>query len=140
MRFWILLSIFFINLLPAQCHQYLEKEYQNVWCSANKGILEYTLSDGARVDCVTQTHAIEFDFASKWAESIGQSLYYGKSLCKQSGVVLIMENPEKDERYLKRLQAVAITHGITVWTMTTADIKQYVLINTSQNPARHIKN
>lgn len=130
MRILCLLITFLISLSPAFCqHQYLEKDYQNVWCSANRGVTEYRLTDGARVDCVTQTHAIEFDFANKWAESIGQSLYYGKSLCKKAGVVLIMENPQKDFRYLKRLQSVADIYNITVWTMTPDDIKKYVLIN-----------
>lgn len=115
--------------IPAYCHEHLEKEYQNAWCTSNKGLQEYVLPDGARVDCVTATHAIEFDFANKWAESIGQSLYYGSSLCKKAGVVLIMENPSKDIRYLKRLQAVANTHNITVWTITPKDIENCVLIN-----------
>lgn len=130
MRILYLTIIFLIISSPAFCqHQYLEKEYQSAWCSANRGITEYRLTDGARVDCVTQTHAIEFDFANKWAESIGQSLYYGKSLCKNAGVVLIMENPAKDVRYLKRLKAVADLYNITVWTMTPDDMKKCVLIN-----------
>ncbi len=119
-----------IFVMPAYSkHLYLEKEYQNVWCSSNNGSAEYRLNDGARVDCVTNTHAIEFDFANKWAESIGQSLYYGKSLCKKAGVVLIMENPQNEMRYLRRLKAVADTYGITVWTMTPDDMKKCILIN-----------
>lgn len=103
-------------------HQYLEKEYQSVWCKANNGVTEVVLADGARVDCVTKDYAIEFDFASKWAESIGQALYYGNSLSKTAGVVLILENPKKDQRYLDRLKCVADKHNIKVWTMTTQDM------------------
>ena len=35
-----------------------------------------TMPDGTRCDILTDTHAIEVDFADKWAEAIGQSLNY----------------------------------------------------------------
>ena len=44
-------------------HKYYEKDYQQAWCAASGGTTEYVLPDKARVDCVTNTHAIEFDFA-----------------------------------------------------------------------------
>ena len=28
------------------------------------------------IDCLTSDYTVEFDFAPKWAESMGQSLYY----------------------------------------------------------------
>jgi len=34
------------------------------------------MPDRTRCDCLAKTHAIEFDFGSKWAESLGQSMYY----------------------------------------------------------------
>lgn len=96
-------------------HLRYEREYQADWCSAVSGETEHRLPDGTRVDCLTDQHAIEFDFASKWAESIGQALYYGICTDKAPGVVLILEK-ETDKRYLPRLKAVAAEHGITVWT------------------------
>lgn len=113
--------IFSVNSSFA-AHCYLEKEYQNKWCKANKGTAEYILNDKTRIDCLTKDYAIEFDFASKWAESIGQSLYYALSTNKNAGVVLIMENPQKDEKYLLRLQEVAKKYNIKVWTMTPEDM------------------
>lgn len=98
-------------------HTYYEKDYQEAWAKANNASLEVILPDKARVDCVTKTHAIEFDFAQKWGESIGQSLYYAIALHKKAGIVLIMENPEKDQKYLNRVLAVAKEHDITVWTI-----------------------
>lgn len=123
--FLILFLTFFI--MPAMAakpkdHSYYEKDYQRVWCNAHGGTMEYLLPDKARVDCVTPGYAIEFDFAKKWAESIGQALYYGTELNKPSGVVLILEHGSSDTKYLKRLKAVAGKHGITVWTMTPADV------------------
>lgn len=112
--------------LPAWCapaHKYLEKDYQEVWCRASNGKTEVILPDKARVDCVTNSHAIEFDFAKKWGESIGQALYYSAVLNKKAGVVLILENGVKDIRYLERLRKVANLYGITVWTMTDTDVR-----------------
>ena len=57
-------------------HHHSESSYQHAWCSEHNGIEEYENSDFTRVDCLTNTHAIEFDFADKWAESIGQALHY----------------------------------------------------------------
>lgn len=74
------------------------------------------LDDGTRVDCLLLDYAVEFDFAEKWAESIGQSLYYSEKTNRKPGVVLILES-QKDNKYLKRLQKVAEEHGITVWTI-----------------------
>ena len=103
-------------------HQYLEKDYQNYWCKANNGITEYRLADKTRIDCLTKNYAIEFDFANKWAESVGQSLYYALCTNKKAGIVLIMENQGKDIKYLKRLQEVAGKYNILIWTITPQDI------------------
>lgn len=122
----LLISIVFSLYVFAQTpknHKYFEKDYQRVWCNANCGSMEVILPDKARVDCVTKTHAIEFDFAPKWAESIGQALYYGRVLHKTPGIVLIIENAEKDQKYVNRVKAVAEIYGITLWTMTPNEMK-----------------
>ena len=56
-----------------------------------------------RVDCLAKDYAIEFDFAKKWAESVGQSLYYSKMTGKAPAVVLILTNIT-DYRYVKRIE------------------------------------
>lgn len=66
--------------------------------------MEYQLEDKTRVDCLTSNLAVEFDFAPKWAECIGQALYYGKKTKRIPACALIMENPIKDEIYLYRLR------------------------------------
>lgn len=122
----LLISIVFSLYVFAQTpknHKYFEKDYQRVWCNANCGSMEVILPDKARVDCVTKTHAIEFDFAPKWAESIGQALYYGRVLHKTPGIVLIIENAEKDQKYVNRVKAVAEIYEITLWTMTPNEMK-----------------
>ena len=44
-------------------HKHNESSYQHVWCAEHNGIEEYENSDFTRVNCLTDTHAIEFDFA-----------------------------------------------------------------------------
>lgn len=63
------------------------------------------MPDQTRCDCVTPTHAIEFDFGKKWAEAIGQSLYYALQTGKKPGIVLILETPA-DYKYWIRLNTV----------------------------------
>ena len=108
----------FITLPVSAKHKHLEKEYQEAWCKAHNGTIEYKLADNTRVDCVTSDYAVEFDFASKWAESIGQSLYYAQKTKRKPAVVLIMEQPAKDLKYLHRLYQVSNTIGIEVFIMS----------------------
>lgn len=107
--------VFCVNVLMSQTHQ-KERYYQDIFAEAIRGKTEVVLSDGARVDIVTDTFAIEVDFAYKWAESIGQSMYYSEMLNKKTGVLLIMRN-DKDDRYLNRLMKIAIKYSITVWVI-----------------------
>lgn len=109
----IILVLFIISLaLPAQTKM-LEKDYQNLWCT--DGIKEYVLPDKSRVDCLLADYAIEVEFAHKWKEAVGQSLYYGLMTNRQPGILLIMNSPN-DEKYLKRLQVVTDRYNIKVWT------------------------
>ena len=117
----ILLSTFIFPNVTYATHLYPEKTYQNAWCKTHNGISEYTLDDKTRVDCLTRNYAIEFDFAEKWAESVGQALYYSIKTSKNPGVVLIIENQTKEENYLKRLQTIATKYNIKIWTITPKD-------------------
>lgn len=105
MKYFITMFLALIVALPVTAkHLHTEKEYQVKWCNAHNGITEYKLDDKTRVDCLTDKLAVEFDFAPKWAECIGQALYYGQKTNRTPACVLIMENPEKDLKYLKRLR------------------------------------
>jgi len=69
-----LVSIFIIiflfpSLLLAK-REHPEKWYQEQWCREQGGQTEVVLPDRTRCDCVTDTHAIEFDFGSQSAEAI----------------------------------------------------------------------
>lgn len=82
--------------------KFREKDYVEAYC---KGQIEYKLKDKTRVDCLTDEYAIEFDWGKKWAESIGQSLYYAKMTGKKPAVALIIKSP-KELIYAKRIELV----------------------------------
>lgn len=112
-------------LLPAPAeaaHRYQEKVYQGWWCAERGGVIEVIQEDGTRVDCLTTTHAVEFDFAAKWAEAIGQALHYGRTTGKRGAVVLILEDG-KDVDYWARLVADIYHYQLPVdlWTVTAGD-------------------
>lgn len=103
--------------LPA-CAQHFHKEhyYQAQWCNAQHGIMEFELKGGTRVDCETPLYSVEFDFAKKWAESIGQSLYYGSTTGKTPAIGLILEKPT-DIKYYKQIQPLCKKLGIYIFTV-----------------------
>ena len=91
-----------------------EKAYQIEWCQG-KGQTEYVLPDRTRCDCLTDTHAIEFDFGKKWAEAIGQSLYYSLQTGKRAGVVLIAET-KADHKFFIRLNSTVQCFNLPIDT------------------------
>ena len=98
-----------------------EKDYQQWWCQHHNGITEYRLDDRTRVDCLTSDYAVEVEFAHKWAESVGQALYYAQKTGKNPGIVLIIRTTH-DEAFAKRLRSVARQQGIKVWTIRPQDL------------------
>ncbi len=83
-------------------HKMPERTYQERYCT---GQMEVVLPDKRRVDCLTDEHAIEFDFAPKWAEAIGQSLHYARMTGRRPAIYIIMES-ERDTRYLGPLASL----------------------------------
>ena len=121
-QFFLALCLYAVGLSGFCAHCYPEKAYQSRWCSIHNGKQEVMLFDRTRADCLTKTHAVEFDFASKWAESVGQALYYAIVTGLKPGIVLILANPQKEQKYLARVNSVAKKYGITVWTMKISDL------------------
>lgn len=84
-----------------------EAEYQRVWCEKHKGTMEYVIKTknqgSGRVDCLTDTLAVEVDFANKWHQCLGQALDYAAHTRKTPACVLIIEK-EKDWKYVRRLR------------------------------------
>ena len=79
--------------------------------------MEYENKDKTRVDCLTKKEAVEFDFANKWHESIGQALHYGIMTGKKPMVVLILENQEQ-MKYYERIKKIAKKYRMKVSYVT----------------------
>jgi hypothetical protein len=80
----------------------LENTYNRYWCQMNNGKAEVTLRSG-RADCITNDHAVETDWASKWKEGIGQSLAYSTETGK-APAILVIQKKRTDKKYLKLLR------------------------------------
>jgi len=89
-----------------------EKYYQSKMCQEFGGKIEYVLPDKTRVDCLTDEYVIEVDFAKKWAEAIGQSLYYAQITGIKPAIGFIVG--DGDERYIKRVKIVADKFNIKI--------------------------
>ena len=93
-----------------------EKSYIENTCP---GKANHRLTDGTYVDCLTDTHAIEYERSKNWYESIGQSLYYATETNKKAGIVFI--EVRKDKRYLNRvlktIEAQGLNNKIDVWCL-----------------------
>lgn len=100
---------------------YPEKVYQRAWCAKNAGQVDVRLDDSSRVDCLTASHAVVVDFAVKWAEAVGEALYYAAKTMKAPGVVLITED-ENDLIHLPKIRLIAEKHKLKLWEMSPDDI------------------
>lgn len=128
-----------LTISPAAAKRlYHEAEYQKAWCDKRGGVMEYELPDKCRVDCLLPDMAVEFDFANKWAECIGQAIYYGQQTNRQAACVLIMERGEKDLKYLKRLRRAAYRKGVGLRTFTMKP--EHVCDPAKRNDCPHIIN
>lgn len=115
MKYLLLLAAIFCTTAEAKSERY----HQDKYCA---GIVEYRLLDRTRVDCLTPTHAIEYDFGPKWAESIGQSLHYARMTGKKAGIVIIYRGPI-DDKYVFRIERIIEEYSlpIKVWTVKYID-------------------
>ena len=80
-----------------------------------KAVTEYRLPDAARVDLLTDTEAIEVDYAKKWAEAVGQSLYYGLATGKKPAIILLTRDTPRDRMAVFRCKAVCEKYAIHLY-------------------------
>lgn len=90
-----------------------ESEYIKTYCKRFGGVIEYKLKDGTFVDCLTDDEAIEFDFADKWAEAVGQSLHYAIMSGKKPAIALIVLS-EKEFRFVKKVININNEFGLNL--------------------------
>ena len=109
LSYWLFSSL---SLVAKQSERY----YQEKFAKEIDGQVEVIMKDGTRCDILTSTHAIEVDFAKKWAEAIGQSLNYAMHTGKRPGVALIVLSPS-DNKYIERVRKISAEYslGLTIY-------------------------
>ena len=95
-----------------------------------EGEIEVTITQGelrVRVDDVTNTHVIEYDFAEKQNEAVGQSLLYAAmdDKLRKAGIVFILKR-KSDWKHVEKLKRNIRYNRlkIDVWTITNLKDKK----------------
>lgn len=100
----------FCGLAAAQS----ERDYQSWLCSGRAQ--EAAAELRTRVDCVMgNSIAVEVDWSHKWAEGIGQALFYASSLDMRPGLILICQEGTSDASCLRH--SLAARQTISSWTL-----------------------
>jgi len=108
----ILLATLVLTGLYADKKLHYEKYYQEYFCKKQKGIIEYKLKDGARIDCLTHKYAWEVDFGRKAYEGIGQSMFYALSLNRSNPALILIHENRSDKLGIDRAIVVAKKYNI----------------------------
>ena len=108
----LILTLTLILLATTAQAKHLHKEswYVDKYC---KGYKEVTLPNGWRVDCIQDDYAIQYDFAIKRDEALGQALRYANATNLDPAIVLIIVN-DSDYRYVEEVKNTIKYHGLKV--------------------------
>lgn len=113
-KYLTMIFLLLSSFLQAQNEAYYIKQVNDIQLG---GQTEVQVPNG-RVDIVTDSHAIEVEWASNWKHSIGQALWYGLQTNKKPGIVLIMKDIN-ERKYGIMLQSAidyaGISDKIDVW-------------------------
>lgn len=105
----------FALALSLGLHRTTEADYARQVAARIGGTVEVAAWDRTRVDILTEEEAIEVDFARKWAEAIGQALYYAIVHDREPGIVLLAtRGDEHDAAFAYRCQTVCARHSIAL--------------------------
>lgn len=105
-----LLLIFLIPLFQ----QDFKNEVENSKLIADKSQweTEVVMDDGSRCDILTDTHAVEVEWATKWKEAPAQAVLYGIFTGKKPKVILLTKSRTKEKIYILRCKLVCQELGI----------------------------
>ena len=76
---------------------------------------EVRLWNGVRVDLINEEYAIEADWPHKWAEAVGQALYYAEMTEKKPAIILLVTNMTKEVRHCEKCLLVCRRNGIKLY-------------------------
>ena len=102
---FLLIILFFLSFSAFAIEK--EEFYSNKFCEELSGQGEFKLKDLSRVDCLTETHAFEVDWADgmKVYEAIGQSLYYASQTDKKPGILLLIIK-DNSKKHIRKIREV----------------------------------
>ena len=102
---WVLL------LLPSS-----ERDWVAVLAKQIDGAkVEAVLWDRSRVDVLTSTMAMEFDWARKWKEGVGQAAFYAAMTDRQGVVVLLLKDGLNTRNKVRLFRARVAAKHADVW-------------------------
>lgn len=107
-----------------------ERYYQLLSAAHLKGETEVVLEDKTRVDVLTDKVAYEVDWASKWAEGIGQSLHYSAMTGKHAGLILIVKQKE-DYRHVVKVTNIILVKSLNI-VLYVYDVEKGTLIKVNE--------
>ena len=111
----LLLLLFFLPTILFAQHS--EADHIQLLQQHFGGQREVAVTSG-RVDILTDTFALEVEFANKWKQAIGQALWYAQQTNRQPGIVLLLRK-KTDYKYSIQLQSTLSNFGldrtIKVW-------------------------
>ena len=121
--FPIFIASYFVPMMILNSQTKNEAYYQDISANLLKGKKEVIMSDKTRVDILTEKIAIEVDWAPKWAEGIGQALYYSAQTGLEAGLILIVKDFEKEQKYVDRVQRLMRIKSIRIF-LYVFDVKK----------------
>ncbi len=119
MKKTLIVMVLSVMLLPASASArrlHPKRWYQERWCAKYFSTGPHQVSH--IYGCLTPEYVVEFDYANRWYESIGESLHYAMQTGKKAGIVLIMEK-EKDLKYWFKLNETIKYYNLPIRTWRT---------------------
>ena len=112
-KLFLLIILIFLSFSASAIEK--EEFYSNIFCEELSGQSQFKLKDLSRVDCLTETHAFEVDWADgmKVYEAIGQSLYYASQTGKKPGILLLIRK-DNSEKHIRKVQEVIISFNLPI--------------------------
>lgn len=76
--------------------------------------VEVRLWDLTRVDMLTDDLAFEVDWAPKWAEGVGQALFYARMTEKRPALFILVKDLKKERHFLHRARIACDAGGVSL--------------------------
>ena len=149
MKTYSFLLLIFQFLLIQSIFTQGESFYMHIIHQYLGGEKEVKVQNG-RIDILNDEYAIEVDFAKKWKEAIGQSIWYALNTNKKAGIVLIRKGDYDTYHFqlYTALEYAGLSDKIKVWLYPDdfpncksleEDFQGKLWLNTSRNTRHNSK-